>query len=146
MRGKHNKKIRAAIFLILVAISIASLYGIIYQNFIVWDKQYVDLRLKVRGFLIGVNTDTDAVNFGAVPAGSAGERKINITNTDMMPHKIMIKAHGNISSWIAVSDNGFVLGPQETKEISVFAEVPEGTSDGYYGGTLEIVFENLGWW
>jgi hypothetical protein len=94
----------------------------------------------VKGNMLGFNVANDSIHFGDVPPDGSGKRTVLVNNDGNEPFTINIKSYGNISEWITVSDNDFVLGPMETKEIEVNCFVPMDAETGYYTGKLKIIY------
>jgi len=96
-----------------------------------------DMDLYVEGAKrVGFNVDTDAVHFGIVPPGASGER-IVVVETDVEA-RVRVKSSGELAKWVSVSDNDFVLGRDELKEISITTSVPEDAEIGKYEGEITI--------
>ncbi len=130
------------LFFVIIITSLMML--LIYENTVIYEHFEIEMKIKVRpDRFVGINTDTDCINFGGVPGGAIGERIINVTNGDEHPHLIRIKAKGYIGEWVTVSDNNFILDPHSVKEVRIKAHVPLKTQTGNYTGILEVVFENI---
>jgi hypothetical protein len=93
--------------------------------------------------IAGVNVDTDAIHFGKVQKGAESMRVLTFINNDNKPHLIIIKSFGNISSFVSVSENNFVLQPHALKNITVVARPPIDAKEGYYEGVLQAIFMNM---
>jgi hypothetical protein len=93
--------------------------------------------------IAGVNVDTDAIHFGKVQKGGESMRILTLINNDDKPHFIILKSFGNISSFISVSENNFVLQPHAFKNITVVARPPIDAKEGYYEGVLQAIFMNM---
>ncbi|MBN2102291.1 MAG: hypothetical protein JW716_05470 [Candidatus Aenigmarchaeota archaeon] len=139
--NKMKKYIPA--FIMVIALTVLMTF-IIYDATMVYERFEIPMKLRIRtdGY-VGINTDTDSINFGSVPRGGTGERLINVTNGDENPHLVRIKSRGQIGEWVSVSDNNFILNPGSVKEVRVKAKTSPGVMPGNYTGTLEIVFENV---
>ena len=97
----------------------------------------------IEGQIIGVNVDTDGVHFGKVPRGGEGLRYITLTNNDSKPHFINIKSFGNISRFVYVSKNNFIMMPKTQENITVMAKIPPEAETGFYSGVLKVTFQNI---
>ena len=129
-----------AIAAVLAGVALSYLW---FTNFSVFIVHEVGMDLKVVGVgLVGVNTDTDAIHFGKVPKGSGSQRILTLENNDNRPHTIVIKTFGNISGFVFVTENNFVMGPGTIKNVTIMAKVPENTNEGYYDGVLQAIFMN----
>jgi hypothetical protein len=114
------------------------------QEILVFDMYEVKMDIKViEENIVGLNVDTDAIHFGKMQRGSEGIRNITLANNDANPHLIKIKAFGNISNFISVSENNFIINPNTSKNLSVIAKPPLDSLAGYYEGTLQVLFLNI---
>ena len=141
---KENKMKKYIPAFILVIVATVMMTFIIYDTTVVYQRFEIPMKIRVRadGY-VGINTDTDSINFGSVPRGGTGEKVINVTNGDDKPHLIRIKSRGDISEWISVSDNNFIMQPGTVNEIKIKARTPMDINPGNYTGTLEVIFENV---
>lgn len=134
----------AVVFVVLIAVSFTYLW---FNNFAVFWKEDIDMYLTVvKGNMVGINTNTDALYFGKVRKGGVSTRKIIIGNNDEKPHLIQIKTFGDLSKWVYVSDNNFILHPGESKNVSVSCDVPKDADTGNYTGGLQVVYLNTWGW
>ncbi len=131
----------AVVAVVIIAVSFVYLW---FENFVIFSTEEVDMHIKVvGGKMIGINTDTDAIYFGKVRKGGLATRKIIIDNNDDRPHMIQIKTFGDLSKWVYVSENNFILDPSESKNVSVSCEVPTDVEIGNYTGKLQVVYLNV---
>jgi len=127
---------------VLIA-GVAATYFFI-QTFLVADIYEIKMDVKVIDEnRVGVTVDTDALHFGKVPREGAGMRNITLDNNDARPHLVKMKAFGNISQFIYVSENDFVMEPKESRNVTVTANPSSDVQTGYYEGTLQIIFMNM---
>jgi hypothetical protein len=118
-------------------LSIISLLFFIYSflnfNSIIEKK---DIYAKfIIGKTIGIDVNGTALTFGMLPNyGLTSTRSININNNYSHDVLIQIMIDGNISEYLIVSENDFILKPNEKKKIDFIvtscANCPEGTYDG----------------
>ncbi|MFP4424311.1 MAG: hypothetical protein ACLFP2_03690 [Candidatus Woesearchaeota archaeon] len=120
-----------------ILVILATYFG--YTHFYQADVQTLDIHVHVSDY-IGMHTGTDALWFGTVSPGSSGKRYLNITNPKAYPVTVDFSVEGDVAGWMKVSENDFMLEPQETKKLSVFVKVPETVSYGNYTGTLHVSF------
>ncbi len=87
---------------------------------------------------MGFNLNPGELNFGKIIPGSFATRNVTITNNYIIPTITKIKSSGVISKYIIVSENNFVLQPNETKIIT-FSCYPENNIElKEYTGTITI--------
>ncbi|NIO23322.1 MAG: hypothetical protein GTN38_04845 [Candidatus Aenigmarchaeota archaeon] len=138
---KRKNKILITVVAVLLAISFTYLW---FENFVIYSTEEVDMHLKVtEGYMVGVNTRTDALYFGKVRKGGLSTRKIILDNYDENPHFVQIRTFGDLSKWVYVSDNNFVLPSNESKNVSVSCDVPIDADVGNYTGKLQVVYFNI---
>lgn len=77
--------------------------------------------------------------FGMLPENQTGTRGLNISNDFEHPVIISIKSSGNISNNLIVSENNFLLAPNETKHIIFTVHTFNLTQHGEYSGELEFI-------
>ena len=134
----NTKTILAAV---LVAVFLFFGLGLFAYNFYVLeDVQHLDMYLKVAD-TTGINADTDALYFGRVLPGTRSTRMINLTNYNYYPVTVNIKISGDLKDTVYVSENNFVLQPQQRNTITYYADTHENMSYGNYTGTTTIVIK-----
>lgn len=89
---------------------------------------------------VGLNAGTDKCYFGHVPLNGTSERNLTLSHTFSYPARVSIKSEGNITRFLAISDDSFILDTNESREIKVRVSVPKGTETGKYEGTLKVIF------
>lgn len=92
------------------------------------------------GNYIGLNTDIDAIHFGTTLPGTSANREI-VLNTDK-ERIVNLKLSGNISSFIKIPENNFILNKDIQKSIKFRAIIPLNATKGVYTGILKITFIN----
>ena len=125
------KKILAIILIIPLLYSFYFLFAIPYETKELYMYVSVD---KVIGFNI---TDT-ALAFGSMPPGAVGGKNITIFNDENTPHFVHMTSSGNITDWISVSDNNFLVGKNEEKNVTIRVTVP---ADAEFGSRYEGIFK-----
>ena len=140
----RKNKILVTVVAVLLAVSFTYLF---FEHFVIYSVEELGMHIKVvEGRLIGVNTDADAIYFGSVGHGGISTRKIILDNYDERPHFVQIRTFGEISEWVFVSDNNFVIEPNGSKNVSVSCEVPMDVEARNYTGTLQAVYFNIWDW
>ncbi|MBU0929731.1 MAG: hypothetical protein KJ623_01525 [Nanoarchaeota archaeon] len=130
-----NKKI---FLIIILLILIFSSFFIIY-NSVSYDTKKLDIYLTV-GNYTGFNVDTDAIYFGTIMPSGIGTKIINIANLNQTSI-INIKVYGGLKGWIYVSENNFILKPNEDRTLEIIVRIPENAKYKDYKGTLKIRFK-----
>ena len=130
----------AIIFILLAAIITCFIYCFLTTHDIHRCDYYITVTQEKE---VGLSIDTDALYFGKIPQGCSCERYVNITNSNIKPLKVIITFSGSCSKWITPEDNFFILNPNETKTISITADVPKNALPGDYKGTMSTLFKKL---
>ncbi len=140
-----NLKSRNVFLIIVSSVLLAIFIMYLYFNlFAIYSVKEIDMYLKVvEGYRVGVNTDTDALYFGKVRKGGLSTRRIIVSNYDDDPHFVQIRSLGELSKWVYVSDNNFLLAPNESRNVSVSCDVPRDAEAGNYTGKLQVIYYNL---
>ncbi|MFH1173884.1 MAG: hypothetical protein V1725_02000 [archaeon] len=112
--------------------------AIVFSTINVMDVKTTGLTLQVKE-KYAWNLDADAIHFGGGPPGTVQERKFNLTTTN--PTYVSIHVNGDISKYVTVLENDFLLMPGELKRVSIKAKVPEKPTQEWYNGTLIVYFK-----
>jgi len=89
-----------------------------------------------------VEDQEQSLNFGIIPPGATGKRKIVLTNDQGKQLKIKVGVDGGVKDWIIASPAEFSLKPGNTQEVEIRLAVPESTEFGPYTGILVILQED----
>ena len=133
---KRSKLILLLAALVLLAVS-ATLF--IYSRSITNTYSMYSEVIVKPGNSAGIALDRgDIIRFGVVQPGGSAERKFHIQSGEK--RFVQIKLTGNLSTYVTASDNNFVLIPNETKTVTLTAEVPENAPEGNYSGYVHVLF------
>ena len=94
----------------------------------------------IAGERSGFDLERGRLNFGSIAPGAFVERQITIENTYEHPIITKIKSSGAISPHIIVSENNFILKPEESRNITFSCFPERGLEFGEYPGEIEIIF------
>ena len=133
------------IFILLLVIALISITTTIlfYSFYIIENVREFDMNLIV-GNHTGFDVNTEKLTFGMItPTGSSCTRYIFISNKKDYPLRVYINFYGNFANWVSVSDNYFVLKPDEEKKLSFTASAPRDAAYGNYTGTARFVFKKV---
>jgi len=91
------------------------------------------------GETTGFDVTTKLLEFGRIPPLGAVKKTMILKNrnTTKLVH---ITAFGKLNDWIKVSENNFIMYPDEDKDLGVKVIVPENAKKGEYNGRLKIKF------
>ncbi len=99
-------------------------------------EREVNLSLAVRTIsgraLLGMNTDTDHLNFGAVSPGVSASRSVRIEHS--RDAAVAVDVESEVAEWISITPSSFTLAAGEEKEVFFDAAVPLGAAPGNYTG------------
>jgi hypothetical protein len=127
---ERKNKITVLILVIILAISILILNAPLY-------KQTIPTK-----FIAGENSGFDLgpgnLNFGKIIPGQSVSREITITNEFDKSTITKIEASGEVSSCIIVSENNFILQPEESKDITFSCFPKLGIELKEYVGEITI--------
>ncbi|MBW2993769.1 hypothetical protein KY317_04305 [Candidatus Woesearchaeota archaeon] len=137
----RNKIILLTALVVLLTVIITCF---VYNLISIFDIKTYDYYITVseKGE-IGLNIDTDALYFGAIPRGNSGGRYIHIVNSHKEPLRIVIKTSGKGSEWIEPQENAFILNSNQNKTVAIIAKIPKATAVGEYSGTLSVFFKKI---
>ena len=108
----------------------------------IYDVKELEMEVYVDR-IVGVNVDTDKIYFGTVAPGGSSTRAVTMTAG---PYRslVTIQYTGDISEWVSVSDNNFVVEANQSMRVDVQVKIPENTDvPGYRKGVLRIVFRRI---
>lgn len=128
-------------YIVLVAILIILLGTFISINNI--EKRKIEVKFEI-GEKPGFDLDPEALTFGRIPKNSSATRNINIYNEFNHDIYISISLSKNLLGFLSVSENNFILNPQESKNISFFINSKKESELGVYEGYV-IIKTTRGW-
>jgi len=94
-----------------------------------------ELRINNSKLLLGISNDPTEFNFGVVPENVTVRKILNLKNNENFDSVIKISISGNISKYIKLENNDFILKSKENKQLMVTFNAAR---IGYYTGEMEI--------
>ena len=94
-----------------------------------------ELRVNDSKLLLGISNDQTEFNFGVVPENITVKKILNLKNNENFDSLIKIYINGDISDYIYVGEENFVLKSKEGKQIEI---IFNATKIGYYTGEIEV--------
>ncbi len=88
-------------------------------------------------YTLGVDASQDKLNFGSIPINAPSTKSLKLSNDRDGDIKIKIITHGNISQYIALEKNNFILKPNKEKDLKVYFKGAEST--GTLKGELDVM-------
>ncbi len=138
-RGGERFKV---VIVVMCVLGIAIGTGLLYISWSSPEIRSFEMYLSVADY-VGVNADTSAIWFGTVPPSGTASRTVMLKNIDAWSRWVEMKAQGQLAGWVSVDANGFVLGPGEEKNVTVYVIVPKDAQHGNYTGRLDVVFRRV---
>lgn len=123
-------------FLILILVTIAIISALVANTPL--NKQTIPTRF-IAGENMGFDLGPGNLNFGKIIPGQSASRNITITNTYTHQTLTTIKSSGEISEHIIISENNFILQPNESKEIMFSCYPEKGIDLIEYQGKIIII-------
>lgn len=133
-----NTKKLALILLLIFVVGVGLTYSY-YMLYYVTSMREIPLRVMTSNNTIGFNNNVTKLDFGKIPVGGGATKYFSVQSD--FPRKVHIAISGNISPFIALSDNNFIIDPTINKSIEVYIDIPENYPIGYnYSGMLKVYF------
>lgn len=127
------------IILGIIAILCASITLLFYSFYSIKEIKTIPMDLKVEDY-VGINTDSDALHFGAISPGGVGTRAVVISNNYKEPLRVKVELYGDFISWVSV-ERDFVLEKGEAKKVAFTVSVPSDAVYGNYTGKAVFVLK-----
>jgi hypothetical protein len=95
----------------------------------------------VSDLVVGLNADPN-LHFGKIPnVGGIAKKTISFANSNDFPVLVKISFKGKAARFIETEDNTFLLNPDETRNLDVFAVIPDNFNRvGTYRGAAKIMY------
>ncbi|MEM4638135.1 MAG: hypothetical protein QXK76_03895 [Candidatus Woesearchaeota archaeon] len=141
--NKNNKPVckpyrKVFILLLIVFILGILLTIIVYNKYKLLDYKEIPMTVTVLEGASSFNTSTESLNFAKIYPGGSVIKRINIyVNATTI---VSIKSTGNISNFISLSDNNFLMRQGDMTQLEVYLDVPKDAPEGRYDGLLKIYF------
>ncbi len=136
-----KKPVVFTVVIILCAVLGALFSAHAYASYAIAEIRDVPMDVAIQS-IPGFNTDTDALHFGAINGGSYSHRNLKVESKETM--SVTALAIGNISSLVTVSENNFVVGPDNPKILEITVNAPEDVEyPSFYSGYMRLVFRRF---
>ena len=91
---------------------------------------YIPIRVqtipRVENITLGIDTGTEEINIGVISANTPVRKKLDFANNEDVSIKVIMTIEGNISEYIVIDRNKFIIYPKETEsQIINFVGAPE---------------------
>ncbi|MBU3923711.1 MAG: hypothetical protein KJ592_02235 [Nanoarchaeota archaeon] len=112
---------------VIIILSAIAIIAIIYTNSQTLSKEIISTEFLL-GKDMGFDLSSGKLNFGQIIPGHSASREITIDNNFKDPITVSIKSSGEISKYIIVSENNFLLNPSESKN-ATFTVYTDGITE-----------------
>ncbi len=139
---KPNKFLLLALIAILLSFSLTLLF---YMFYVIEDIQQLDMKINIeKGSIIGFDTNKSVISFGTLSPGGSSQRPVILKNIRAIPVRVYTKKSGKMAEWVYISENNFILGPNEEKTLNFTAILPQNAEPGSYKGKVKFFFIRAG--
>ena len=129
------------LILIIIILSIIPLSFYFYNNHYVLEKTSIKTSIGVGDSkVMGFNPTSENFNFGKGPQGSIALKHFNVTNNFSFDIKVKIFSKGDFNDWIILSDNNFILKPDEIRNVEIKVLIPNDAIKKEYNGSINFLF------
>jgi hypothetical protein len=137
-RWLSKNKIMVLVLIIILISFLPVVWNLVNNNRIL-EKREIYARIGVDN-VFGVEANWTALRFGIIPPGNIASKEITLDNKYGHDVRARIFVTGNITDFVAISANDFVLKAGESKIINFVAFIPKETKYGTYEGKVYIIF------
>lgn len=135
----NRLKIFKVVLLLVMIFFLGSIFTIlIYTKYNIYEYREINMSVRIQNGSSSFNTSTEELNFARIYPGGEVAKKIQLHS--LIRSRVRIEKEGNISDFIYVSDNNFIIQDNETRQLEVSLIVPADALEGAYNGKLKIYF------
>ena len=145
MQEKVKKSKYKLILSIVIAVIIFILCILLYSNLIDFISTYETREIYAQVVIsngFGVAINGTSLIFGMIPQGGTSRKEIMLENNYKEDARFKIYIEGNISDFLIVSENNFILKPNETKTLTFTTHPPNNAGLGTYDGKVIFIVKN----
>lgn len=126
---------KAALFLAAIVIGAAIGLAVHFHQGNSYEVK-IPARVHVSDY-VGLNIDTDSLNFGTIPQEGYSDRYVAVNNSLGTKAKVQIFVEGDIKGMVVPGQESFVLERGESMKVKITAS-PSKIKPGNYTGTVRI--------
>lgn len=145
-KNNKSKKMSKKVIFVIILVAIISLLSIsLYSNLIDFISNFQKIEVYAEVIVsdyYGISINDTSIVFGILPPGGTSNKDIDLTNNYNRDVKFKIYSEGSIKDFIKVSENNFVLKPNEHKSLSFSVKIPKNISSGKYDGKVIFLVKN----
>lgn len=139
---RKNREILGRVLLVALLVVVGFLVLNLVDSFGVLDRKKIPASFSVSDH-VGFDLNDSALTFGLIRPGNSASREMIVKNEFDGDVRVVIRSHGDISDFLIVSENDFVLEAFETRNIRFNVFAPMDGSFREYNGMVEVIFENV---
>ncbi|VVB78292.1 Uncharacterised protein [uncultured archaeon] len=126
------------IVLLIFVLALALFFFIKYD----WTIEKREIKTSfIVSDVTGFDLNKNELTFGSIKPGSSSSRDLIIQNNFDRKVFVTLTSVGNISNYLIVSQNDFILGPKEAKNITFTVFSYKNQSFGIYSGKINLFFK-----
>lgn len=145
MKFIEINKLKLKIILVVLIVFIFILSVFLYSNLIdylsVLEKKEIYASVTVSDSY-GFEINGSALMFGMTTPGSSASKSIDLTNDYDSEVRVEIYSKGEIGRFLEISENNFLLGVGESKEVNFAVVIPENIDYRVYDGRVFVLIRN----
>ncbi len=134
--------LRILLLMLITAMLSIGLTTTFYSFYVIQGTIEKDMSLII-GENPGFDAGTETITFGKITKDGSCRREMTLSNKKTYPINIKISTSGNISSFVIVSDNNFILQPGEERKIYFTAISHPGAEYGEYMGKASFILKRI---
>jgi hypothetical protein len=137
MLKKKNNIFNYSIVFLLCLIIILLIFNL-FNNFYIYKKEIYSSFIVSKQ--MGFDLNSTALTFGFIMPGNSATREISIGNNFKEDVKIKIISEGEISRFLKISEDSFMLKPGESRNIGFSLVVPKNSLLKKYEGKVIVLY------
>jgi len=135
-----KKQLVLIIFIfIFLTIGITSIFHFYYTTL---DIKELPMMVRVSDKL-GIDVGTDMIRFGGLRPGGGSKRIFHLTNNHDIKVLIQFIPMGDIGDLVSISENNFIIQPEEHKTVDIGIGIPQDMPYGNYTGKLKVIIKRV---
>ncbi|MDD5086662.1 MAG: hypothetical protein PHV16_02825 [Candidatus Nanoarchaeia archaeon] len=131
------------VYLIFIISMLSVVATSLFYSFFIIDSVIEKEMKLIIGDHPGFDAGTDTITFGMITKDGSCRRDITLSNKKNYIINVKIQKSGNISSFVLISDDDFVLNPGEEKKVYFTASSTPETEYGEYTGTAIFILKRM---
>ncbi len=128
------------VILLIACLVIVGVFGTLtyYFGFYMLERHEIPIDFRVEKGVAGIDADSDALHFGAIPPGGYSRRRMDIVPAH--DARLVITIEGDAAGMTAPSRNDFLVSEGKQVELEFRTDIPTDAAEGNYTGTAVFTF------